>query len=129
MLEEAIFSEIKNDTTLKAKVLNGDNSLRVYPLQAPDGIAPSKMIVYFEVTQALNTPALRTSLFQISCIAPSFEDARGMAEDINRIFNDFSEGKLGNIVNVNYVKFNSRTSFFEKDTGLYTFVVELMIKY
>lgn len=129
MLEEAIYSAITSDATLAAKLSAGSGKYHIYPLKAPDGAAPSKMLVYQEVDQSLTYPLVRSSLFQISCIAQTFEDARGMAADIDRIFNDYSEGVLGGEFGVKYVKFQGRTSLFDSDAGLYVFPVELFIKY
>lgn len=129
MLEEAIFAEIKNDPTIAAKLLISGAKYRIFPLRIPDGTPPAASLVYFEVSQSLTYPAVRSSLFQISCIAPTYEAARGLAADIDRIFNDYSEGKLGDIFGVKYVKFQGRSSLFDDDAKLYIFPVELFIKY
>lgn len=129
MLEEAIYSAIVADATLAPKLSAGGGRYHVYPVKAPEGVLPDKMVVYTEVTQSLTYPAVRRSLFQLSCFATTFEDARGMADDINRIFNDYSEGVLGNQFGVKYVKFSGRSSQYEPDSKLYVFPVELFIKY
>lgn len=129
MLEEAIFAAITADSTLATKLSAGGGRYHIYPLRAPEGVAPSKMLVYQEITQSLTYPLVRSSLMQISCFAETFEDARGMADDINRIFNDYSEGKLGDVKGVKYIKFQGRTSLFDEDAKLYNFPVELFIKY
>jgi len=128
MLEEAIFAEIKNDATIAAKLVDG-NKYRIYPLRVPDGVPPNLCLTYTEISQSLTYPLVRSSLFQISCIAPTFEDARGLANDIDRIFNDYSEGMLGEIMGVKYIKFQGRSAIYDDDAKLYVFPVELFIKY
>lgn len=129
MLEEAIFAEIVADDTIAAKLAVGDGSHRVYPLRVPDGVLTDPCLTYNEVTQSLTTPLVRSSLFQINCIATTYEDARGLANDIDRIFNDYSEGLLGGIFGVKYVKFSGRSSLYDEEAKLYVYPVELFIKY
>ena len=129
MLEEAIYAHIIADSTLATKVANGVGKYHIYPLRAPDGAAPNKMLVYREISQSLTYPLVRSSRFQISCIAQTFEDARGMASDIDRIFNDYSEGKLGGTFGVKYIKYEGRTALFDEEAKLYVFPVELFIKF
>lgn len=128
MLEEAIFTHITQDATLSAK-LSAGGGFRIYPLRVPDGVPPSRCLVYTEINQSLVYPMLRTSLFQISCIAPTFEEARDMANDLDRIFNDYSEGILGGYFAVKYIKFVGRTSLYDEDSKLFIYPVELFIKY
>lgn len=128
-MEEAIFAHIIADSTLATKLSAGGGRYHIYPLRAPEGVAPSKMLVYTEVNQSLTYPLVRSSLFQISCIATTFEDARGMAEDINRLFNDYSEGMLGGLKGVKYIKFQGRTQLYDNDAKLYVIPVELLIKF
>jgi len=129
MLDEAIYSAITGDATLSAKISAGGGRYHLYPLRAPDGVAPSKMLVYTEVTQSLTYPLVRSARYQISCIASTFEDARGMASDVDRIFNDYSEGVLGGQFGVKYVRFAGRSSFYDEDAKLFVFPVELFIKF
>lgn len=129
MLEDAIVAEIKLDSTLATKLNAGGGRYHIYPLVAPEGVAPSKMIVYTEITQSLTYPLVRSSIFQLSCFAQTFEDARSMADDIDRIFNDYSEGILGGLKGVKYIKFQGRTSLRDEAAKLYVFPVELFIKY
>jgi hypothetical protein len=129
MLEEAIFAHIIADSTLATKLSAGSGKYHIYPVRAPDGVAPSKMLVYTEISQSLTYPLVRASRFQISCIASTYEDARGMAADIDRIFNDYNEVLLGGTFAVKYIKFEGRTSLFDEDAKLYVFPVELFIKF
>lgn len=130
-LEEAIFSEIVADATLSAKVSMGDGRYRIFPVRVPDGILSDNSLVYTEITQSLTYPLVRSSRFQISCIASTFELARGMANDLDRIFNDYSEGLLGGAggFGVKYIKFEGRSVLYDEDAKLYVFPVELFIKF
>jgi len=129
MLEEAIFEEIKKDSVIANKISSGNGIFRIYPLRVPNGVPPSPCLVYTEISQSLIYPVLRSSLFQISCIAPKFEEARGLAIDIDRIFNDYKEGFLGDKFAVKYIKFQGRFSLYDEEAGLYVFPVEVSIKY
>jgi len=129
MLEEAIFNEIVGDTTLAPKLAVGDGTFRVYPMQIPDGVEITQAITYTEIDQSLTYPLVRSSTFQISCIAKTFEQARAMADDIDRIFNDRSEDMLGGVKGIKYVKFVGRSFIRDTDAELYVVPVELFIKY
>jgi len=129
MLEEAIFSEIKNDVTIAAKLSAGGGKFRIYPLRVPDGVPPNMCLTYTEISQSYTRPAVRGCRFQISCIAPTFEDARGLANDIDRIFNEFPVGQLGGSFGVTHIQFVGRSVLYDEAAKLYVYPVELFIKY
>lgn len=128
MLEQAIFNEITSDATLAGKLQDGAN-YRVYPNFAPKGDLPDKLIVYNEVTQSLVYPALRTSLFQFTCVAKTYAEAIDLANDIDRIFNDLSEHMLGGVKGVKYVRFVGRTNLYDNNAEVHQSVVEILFKY
>lgn len=128
MLEQAIFNEITGDATLAAKLQDG-SKYHVYPLYIPEGVLPSRAITYTEIDQSLIYPLLRTSLFQFNCFASTFADAIGMADDLDRIFNDLREVSLGGVQGVKYVKFVGRSSIHNPDAKLHQCVVEIQFKY
>ena len=128
-MEEGIFEEIKADTILSAKISAGDGRYHIYPLHIPDGVMPSKALTYTEIDQSLTYPLVRSSTVQISCIADTLTEARGMADDINRIFNDKLEMKLGGVFAIKYMKFIGRSSLYDTDSKKYIYPVELFIKF
>ena len=129
MLEEAIYNAITQDATLGAKLNAGGGKFNLYPLRLPEGVSPAQGMTYTEIDQSLTYPLVRTSLFQFNCVANSFALARGMADDLDRIFNDESEFLLGGVKGVKYVKFQGRTALHDPDAELYVFAVELLFKY
>ena len=129
MLEEAIYNALTGDTTVQGKLDAGSGRYHVYPLRVPDGVNITQAITYTEIDQSLTYPLVRTSLFQLSCIADSFAKARALADDVDRIFNDLSETSLGGAFAVKYVKFQGRSVTYDNDAELYLYPVELFIKY
>lgn len=129
MLEEALFTALKDDPVLASKLDAGNGRVHIYPLVAPDGVVLDKAITYTEITQSLIYPLLRTSTFQISCFAKTYPDVLGLAEDIDRILNDLSETKLGGTFGVKYVKFDGRTQLYDDKIGMFYIPVDIKIKY
>ena len=128
MLEDGIYNEIKNDPTLAGKLLSA-GIYNIYPLRVPDNTQVTKAVTYTEVTQNLVYPLARTSLIQLNCIAPTFEEARDLANDIDRIFNDKAEYFLGGTFPVKYTAFKGRNSFYDTNAQMFIFAVEVSIKY
>jgi hypothetical protein len=128
MLEQAVFNEIKNDSVIAAKLVNG-SVYHIYPLRVPDDIEFVKAVIYTEITQTLIYPAARTSLVQISCLAETFDDAVDLASDIDRIFNDKAEWNMGSNLAVKYSKFNGRNSYYDPDSRKFIVAVEIKIKF
>lgn len=127
-IEEGIYNEIKNDATISAKLANG-SAYHIYPLTVPENITFDRAVVYAEITQTLSFPSARVSIFQISCIADTFDEAVDLAEDINRIFFDKNEYLLGGGFKIVRTTFYGRTSY--KDPNMQKFIqaVEIYIKY
>lgn len=128
MIEEAIYNEIKADTIIAPKLLNG-SAYHIYPLRVPDNIEFTKAITYTEITQSLIYPLARTSVVQINCIAQTFDDAVDLSRDIDRIFNDKAEYKMGGKLSVNYSKFSGRNSLYDADAKMYVIAVEISVKF
>lgn len=128
MLEEAIYNEIKADATIATKLLDG-GIYNIYPLRVPDNTQFTKAVTYTEITQTLIYPLVRTSVVQINCIAKVFDDAVDLARDIDRIFNDKAEYKMGGKLSVNYSKFSGRNSLYDADAQMYVVAVEISIKF
>lgn len=126
-LEEGLYNELKNDTTLANKVKDG-SIYNIYPLVVPENTSFTKAITYQEITQRLSYPTARTSIFQINCIA-AYDDALDLSRDINRIFNDKHEFKLGNLQAVKWTKFYGRTAIKDWDIKKFIYIVEISIKY
>lgn len=127
-LEEGLYNELKNDTILAAKVKSGD-IYNIYPLIVPEDTKYDKAITYQEITQNLSYPTARTSIFQINCIADTYDDALAMSRDINRIFDDKHEFKLGGVQGVNWTRFYGRTAIKDWEMKKFIYVVEIAIKY
>ena len=128
MIEEAVYNEIKADSIIAPKLQDGA-IYNIYPLRVPDNTQFAKAITYTEITQTLIYPLARTSVVQINCIAKDFDDAVDLARDIDRIFNDKAEYKMGNKLSVNYSKFSGRNSLYDADAQMYVVAVEITIKF
>lgn len=128
MLEQGIYNELKNDSTLSNKVKNG-TAYHIYPLRVPDNIQFQKAITYTEITQSLVYPLARTSTVQVNCIASKFDDAVDLSADIDRIFNDKAEYTMGGKLYVNYSRFSGRNSYYDPDSKMYIVAVEITIKF
>ena len=128
-LSTAIVAEIKADEVLSAKIAKEAGGHRLYPLVAPEGALPDDTIVYTEIDQTLNVPRVRTSRVQFSCFSESYGDAKAMAEDINRIFNDRYSYQLGGTFGIVYSYFVTQTELKETDTDIFYSVVEILFKY
>lgn len=129
MLEEAIFNEIKSDATISAKLGDGASGYHIYPLRVPDNVQFTKAITYTEIDQTLIYPLARTSVVQLNCIASEYSDAVDLSRDLDRIFNDKAEYKMGNKLSVNYTRFYGRNSFYDPDSKMYIIAVEISIKF
>ena len=127
-LEEGLYNELKNDTVLANKVKSGE-IYNIYPLVVPEDTQFSKAITYQEITQNLSYPTARTSLFQINCIADTYDDALDLSRDINRIFDDKHEFKLGGLQAVKWTQFYGRTALKDWDAKKFIYIVEIAIKY
>lgn len=127
-LEEGLYNELKNDTTLANKVKDG-SIYNIYPLVVPENTSFNKAITYQEITQSLSYPNARTSIFQINCIADTYDEALDLSRDINRIFDDKHEYKLGGLQGVKWTQFYGRTAIKDWDMKKYIYVVEIAIKY
>lgn len=128
-LDEAIYNELSTDSITATKLSAGSGRFHVYPLVVPEGVLPEQAITYTEIDQSLTYPLVRTSLYQLNCIADTFAKARALAEDVDRIFNDRSEDMLGNVAPVKYIKFQGRSFQRDNEAKLYIVPVELLIKY
>ena len=126
---EALYNAIIGDVTLAAKIGAGGGRYHVYPLRVPDGVLPSMALTYTEIDQSLTYPLVRSSTIQFNCIADTLSDARGLADDIDRIFNDVSETNLGGVFAVKYIRFLGRSSLYDTEAKKYIYPVELRIKY
>lgn len=131
MLEEAIVKEIKNDSTLASRIDAGGGRHHIYPLRVPTDVdlGETGAIIYTEITQSNVYPSLRISVYQLTCISRSYDEALKIAGDIDRIFDDLSETKLGGEFGVKYVKFNGRSALFDEGAELYTVPVDIFIKH
>ena len=128
MLEQGLYNAIKNDATISAKLKVG-SIYNIYPLVIPEDVQYSMAIAYTEITQKLVYPTARTSIFQINCIADTYDDALGLANDINRIFDDQHEYLLGGVFAVKRTAFYGRTAYKDPDSNKFIYVVEISIKY
>lgn len=128
LLEQGLYNEIKNDSIVSAKIKVG-NIYNIYPLVVPDDVQYSQAITYVEITQRLIFPLARVSVFQINCIAGTYDEALGLADDINRIFDDKSEYNLGGLFAVKRTSFYGRTAYKDPDSNKFIYVVEISIKY
>lgn len=128
-LSTAIVAEIKADTVLSAKIAKQVSGHRIYPLVAPEGALPSDTIVYTEIDKTLTVPRVRTSRVQFSCFSTNYGDAKAMADDINRIFNDRYSYQLGGTFGIVYSYFVTQTELKETDTDIFYCVVEILFKY
>lgn len=128
-MEEAIFNEIKNDSAIATKLADGASGYHIYPLRVPDNVQFTKAVTYTEITQNLIYPVVRNSVVQINCIAKDFSDAIELSADIDRIFNDKAEYKMGGKLSVNYTKFSGRNSYFDPTSQMYIIAVEISIKF
>jgi hypothetical protein len=128
-LEQALFQSLKSDTTLASKLNAGNGRVHIYPLRVPDGVQITQAVTYTEITQNLVYPLVRVSTFQINCIANTFELARDLADDIDRILNDVSETMLGGGFPVKYIKFTGRSALYDENAKLYFYPVDVTIKY
>jgi hypothetical protein len=128
MLEQGIYNEIKNDTAIATKLANGTD-YHIYPLVVPDDINFSMALTYTEIDQTLNFPNARTSIMQFNCIADTYDEALGLAEDINRIFFDKNEYLLGGVFGVKRTTFYGRTAIKDQELKKFIYVVEIYIKY
>lgn len=129
MLEEALFTQLKSDNTLAGKLNAGSGRVHIYPLRVPNDTQFTQAITYNEIGQNLVYPALRISTFQLSCIANTYELARDLANDVDRVLNDLYELKLGGTFPVKYIKFEGRNSLFDENASMFIFPVEITIKY
>jgi len=127
-LEEGLYNELKNDTTLANKVKDG-SIYNIYPLVVPENTNFTKAITYQEITQSLSYPSARTSIFQINCIADTYDEALDLSRDINRIFDDKHEYKLGGLQGVKWTQFYGRTAIKDWEMKKYIYIVEIAIKY
>lgn len=128
-MEEAIFNELKNDSVLAVKLSDGASGYHIYPLRVPDNVQFDKAIIYTEITQNLIYPLARTSVVQCSCLAKDYADAIELADNVDRIFNDKVEYKMGNKLSVNYTRFSGRNSYFDPTSQMYIIAVEITIKF
>jgi hypothetical protein len=96
-MEEAIFAELTADPTLAAKLTAGGSRYHLYPLRVPEGVHIAQAVTFTEITQSLTYPLLRTSVFQFTCIGNTFDKARNLADDIDRIFTIQGAYQLGNV--------------------------------
>jgi hypothetical protein len=127
-LEEGLYNELKNDATLAGKIKDGD-IYNIYPLVIPPDTQFDKAITYQEITNTLFYPDTRTSIFQINCIADSYDEALDLSRDVNRIFDDKHEFKLGDLQPVAWTKFYGRTAIKDWDIKKFIYIVEIAIKY
>ena len=128
-MEEALFNEVKSDSVIATKLADGASGFHIYPLRVPDNVQFTKAITYTEITQNLIYPVARNSVIQFNCIAKEFEDAISLSADIDRIFNDKAEYKMGGKLPVNYSKFSGRNSYFDPTSQMYIIAVEISIKF
>lgn len=128
MLETGLYNEIKNDATISAKLVDGA-IYHIYPLEVPANVSATKAVTYTEITQKLSFPNARVSIFQINCIADTYDDARDLALDIDRIFNDRREYLLGGTFGVKKTLFYNRTVVKDSTMSKFIYVVEISIKY
>lgn len=128
-IEEALYNELSSDSIAAPKLAAGNGQYHLYPLRVPEGVLPERAITYTEIDQTLTYPTVRTSIYQLSCIAKTFADARALADDVDRIFNHRYETMLGGVAPVKYVKFQGRSQLRDNDSKLYIIPVELLIKY
>jgi hypothetical protein len=130
MIEEGLFTALKTHAGIAAKTQNG-SAFHIYPLILPEGVALTNgyAISYTEISQTLNYPTARQSIFQINCFADTFEKSRDLANDVDDALNDMSPTKLGGTAPVSYVKFDNRQSLYDHNAKLWYFVVQISINF
>jgi hypothetical protein len=130
MLEEALYTTLKNDADISAKVKDG-SVYHIYPLRFPEGLTLTNgyALTYTEISQELNYPLVRQSIFQINAFGDTFEKARNLADDVFDALNDLSEMLLGGTYPINYIKFRNRQALFDATAKLWYYSVDVAIKY
>ena len=128
MIEEAIFKEIQDDSTLSA-LLTEAGILNVFPTVIPANAGVTKAVVYNEIGVVPTFPLARYSLYQFDCFADTFADARAIAKGLATLFNDKKEWLMGGTFAVKYCSFNNSISDYNPDTKKYISIIEIKFKY
>lgn len=128
MLDQAIVTTIKNDTALETKLTDGA-IFHVYPLRITESVLPHMAISYTLLSQPVTYPQVRMARYQFNCFAQNYDDARGLAEDIVRVFDDQSEVMLGGLSAVKYTKVDNVATIYDVNSQMHYFAVEVVFKY
>lgn len=129
MIGKAIYNAIKNDTTIAPKLLLSGTVYNIYPIVVPENTQFTKAVTYELITENPIYPLVRIALVDIKCIAYNYDDAIDLANDIDRIFKDKTEYKLGNQLSVTRTDFKGKSEYYDPETKTWIIVVEISIKF
>lgn len=133
-MEEALFSQIKSDSSLATKLLiagSSPASYHIYPLRLPDAFSPTAdyAITYTQISEQRVYPTLKVSRIQFNCFGRTFIKARDLAEDLDQALDDLASEKLGGTLSTAYIKTEGKQALYDDVSKLWYFAVDISVKY
>jgi hypothetical protein len=132
-IQEALFSSLKDDPAISAKVDAGGGKFHIYPVAIPNNALKEKADYYISFGQVSSIPDLnyldvRLPLFQINAIAKKYSDAVDLKNDIIALLNRY-KGDLASLRKVKYTYIVNDFESRDPDNDLYYFPIEVRFKY
>lgn len=132
-IQEALFSALKDDPSISAKVDAGGGKFHIYPVRIPEKALKLGADYYITFGQISSLPKLKfidvqLPLFQINAIAKQYSDAVDLKADIVSLLERFK----GNLANLRKIKYTYIVNDFEArdpDNDLFYFPIEVRFKY
>ena len=134
-IEEALFTELKNDAGVSAKVGYGAGKFHIYPYTIPEkqlksGTAGSRYFVVYQKVSSkkLTDLDIELPLMQITAIAESLGNAIALKDDIIRVLERF-KGNMGSVKDIKFTSIEGETGLRDPETDYFYIALSFRCKY
>lgn len=133
-MEEALFTKIKNNSTLATMLtISGSSPVayHIYPLRLPDAFSSTAdyALTYTQISEERVYPTLKRSSVQFNCFGRTFLKARNLADALDECLDDLASEKLGGTLSTAYIKVEGKQALYDDVSDLWYFAVDISVKY